>query len=147
MTRLTDDAGVFFGIGFTLIGVPSLTDRLSVYSTRHAITLAAECSYSFASAAGFLFFSVNFGEEAGAPTSVWVMRACLVQGVQQIWVSALWYFAFRLQGADPAAQTSLLPAWSNAITMSLGAISFGIGYILFKGLVRSSPPAPDSVAC
>ncbi len=38
-----------------------------------------------ASAAGFLFFGLNFGEEAGALTEVWVTRACIVQGLQQIW--------------------------------------------------------------
>lgn len=98
--------GAFFGAAFILIGVPSLTPALSVYESRHAIALLAECLYSFASSAGFrafgnpkidsvgweklmvtpVFFSANFGEEAGAPASVWVMRACLVQGVQQVWV-------------------------------------------------------------
>lgn len=44
------------------------------------------CSgYAVASAAGFLFFGLNFGEEAGALTEVWVTRACIVQGLQQIW--------------------------------------------------------------
>lgn len=38
-----------------------------------------------ASAAGFLFFGCNFGEEAGAATEVWVLRACIVQGLQQVW--------------------------------------------------------------
>lgn len=41
--------------------------------------------YAIASAAGFLFFGLNFGEEAGAATEVWVTRACVVQGLQQIW--------------------------------------------------------------
>lgn len=166
-------SGLFFGAAFFLIGVPSLADNLTAYGPRHAITLVAECCYSFGSAAGFrqsarsrplggadpllsVFFSVNFGEEAGAPTSVWVMRACIVQGVQQLWVrcsysivghasemasmqvSGLWYFAFRLQGADPAAATSLLPAWSNGITMSLGTLCFGLGFVLFKGLVSTA---------
>lgn len=41
--------------------------------------------YAIASSAGFLFFGLNFGEEAGAATEVWVTRACIVQGLQQIW--------------------------------------------------------------
>lgn len=41
--------------------------------------------YGVASAAGFLFFGLNFGEEAGAATEVWIMRACIVQGLQQLW--------------------------------------------------------------
>lgn len=41
--------------------------------------------YAVASAAGFLFFGCNFGEEAGAATEVWVLRACIVQGLQQVW--------------------------------------------------------------
>lgn len=41
--------------------------------------------YAIASSAGFLFFGLNFGEEAGAATEIWVTRACIVQGLQQIW--------------------------------------------------------------
>ena len=46
--------------------------------------------YAVASAAGFLFFGLNFGEEAGAATEVWVTRACIVQGLQQIWGEQSW---------------------------------------------------------
>lgn len=53
---------VFFGIGFFLIGVPSLTE--SLHSTHTILANLATWCYAVASAAAFLFFGLNFGEEA-----------------------------------------------------------------------------------
>ncbi len=72
-----------FCVAFLLIGFPSIG---SVFiGPRMIITRIATWSYAVASAAGFLQFGLNFGEEAGAATEVWITRACVVQGLQQIW--------------------------------------------------------------
>ncbi|KAG0152207.1 hypothetical protein CROQUDRAFT_85940 [Cronartium quercuum f. sp. fusiforme G11] len=123
-----------FGIAFMLIGVPSLSDTLKNYAIRHPLSLIASSFYSFASAAGFLFFSTNFGEEAGGASDTWVFRACVVQGTQQVWVAALWYWGFKLQGTDPSDAKSVPSAWINIATMTLGAICFAIAYVLYVGL-------------
>ncbi|KAG0142750.1 hypothetical protein CROQUDRAFT_49860, partial [Cronartium quercuum f. sp. fusiforme G11] len=34
------------------------------------------------------FFSTNFGEEARGASDTWVFQACVVQGMQQVWVSS-----------------------------------------------------------
>lgn len=53
---------VFFGLAFFLIGLPSVHP---VFAPAHrALASAATWSYAVASAAAFLFFGLNFGEEA-----------------------------------------------------------------------------------
>jgi len=77
----------FFGVVFLLIGLP----YISKSPAHDIISSIVTWSYAVASAGGFAFFGLNFGEEAGAATEVWILRACIVQGLQQIWVATLWY--------------------------------------------------------
>jgi hypothetical protein len=53
---------IFFGLAFLLIGIPSV--HSSVAPAHRALSNAATWCYAVASAAGFLFFGLNFGEEA-----------------------------------------------------------------------------------
>jgi len=53
---------VFFGFAFFLIGLPSLTQ--SLHPTHKILSSLATWCYAVASAAAFLFFGLNFGEEA-----------------------------------------------------------------------------------
>ena len=53
---------IFFGLAFFLIGLPSVNSHLA--STHDALSHAATWCYAVGSAAGFLFFGLNFGEEA-----------------------------------------------------------------------------------
>lgn len=53
---------IFFGLAFLLIGIPSIHPSLA--SAHRALSNAATWCYAVASAAGFLFFGLNFGEEA-----------------------------------------------------------------------------------
>ena len=52
----------FFGLAFLLIGVPSVHPSLA--PTHWIFSTVATWCYAVASAAGFLFFGLNFGEEA-----------------------------------------------------------------------------------
>lgn len=72
-----------FCLAFFLIGLPSLHGALTPVQTH--LQAAATWCYAIASAAAFLFFGMNFGEEAGATTESWIFRACVVQGLQQCW--------------------------------------------------------------
>lgn len=74
---------VVFACAFMLIGFPSLYGPFT--APRVSIQRVSVWLYSAASSAGFLFFGLNFGDEAGAATEIWVTRACIVQGLQQIW--------------------------------------------------------------
>jgi glycogen synthase len=53
---------LFYGIAFFLIGVPSLSSKLQ--GTHTILSDIATWSYAVASAAAFIFFGLNFGEEA-----------------------------------------------------------------------------------
>ena len=99
---------------------------------RKTITRVATYCYAVASAGGFLFFGLNFGEEAGAATEVWIMRACIVQGLQQIWVSALWYWGYTLNGTDPNAYVT--PRAIMYVVWPLAVVSLLFAYLLFFGL-------------
>ncbi|KAL4253159.1 glycosyltransferase group 1 family protein [Abortiporus biennis] len=129
---------IFFGIAFILIGLPSVST--SLHGAHDALSSAATWSYAVASAAAFLFFGLNFGEEAGAATEVWMMRACIVQGSQQIWVAALWYWGNQLNGAR---QDNITPWWIVLIVWPLAVISFLFAYLMLYGLpdyYRQTPP-------
>ncbi|KAH9981170.1 modular protein with glycoside hydrolase family 13 and glycosyltransferase family 5 domains [Lactifluus volemus] len=121
---------LFFGLAFFLIGLPSLTRVL--HPAHKILSSVATWCYAVASAAAFLFFGLNFGEEAGAATEIWMLRACIVQGSQQIWVAALWYWGFQLQGSP---QSSSPPWWIVLI--------LPVRYLMLYGLpeyYRQTPP-------
>ncbi|KZT09456.1 glycosyltransferase family 5 protein [Laetiporus sulphureus 93-53] len=129
---------VFFSIAFFLIGLPSVASTLNAY--HYDLASAATWAYSIASAAGFAFFGLNFGEEAGAATEVWTFRACVVQGSQQLWVAALWYWGYRLDGVSSG---NTLPWWIVLIVWPLAAVSLLFAYLMLYGLpdyYRQTPP-------
>lgn len=129
---------VFFGIAFFLIGLPSVASALA--PAHYALSNVATWSYAVASAAAFLFFGLNFGEEAGAATEVWTLRACVVQGSQQIWVTALWYWGNTLNGTKDDV---LPPWWIVLIVWPLAIMSFAFAYLMLYGLpeyYRQTPP-------
>ncbi|KAG1787255.1 uncharacterized protein HD556DRAFT_1521457 [Suillus plorans] len=129
---------LFYGIAFFLIGIPSLSPKLR--ETHTILSDIATWSYAVASAAAFIFFGLNFGEEAAATTEVWILRACSVQGSQQIWVAALWYWGIALSTATPGSVT---PWWIVFILWPLSIMWFAFAYLILHGLpeyYRQTPP-------
>ncbi|PBK78186.1 modular protein with glycoside hydrolase family 13 and glycosyltransferase family 5 domains [Armillaria solidipes] len=129
---------VFFGLAFLLVGFPSLSS--SFKPAHRALASTATWCYAVASAAAFLFFGLNFGEEAGAATEVWTLRACIVQGSQQIWVAALWYWGHSLTGQSDDYTP---PWWIVLIVWPLALMSFLFAYLMLYGLpeyYRQTPP-------
>ena len=124
---------VFFGIAFLLIGLPSVASAL--HSAHVALSSAATWAYAIASAAAFCFFGLNFGEEAGAATEVWMLRACIVQGSQQVWVAALWYWGYNL---DSVSADNLAPWWIVLIVWPLAVMCFLFAYLMLYGLPGKS---------
>jgi len=60
-----------------------------------------------------------------------MLRACIVQGSQQIWVAGLWYWGNHLQNVE---LTNLEPWWIVLIVWPLAAISFLFAYLMLYGL-------------
>lgn len=102
--------------------------------------------YAFASASGFLFFTQNFGTEGGTAVRSWLFRACVIQGIQQIYIAALWYWgdyisALSNSGSKLGILTDTSPV-VTAITVPIAILVWIIGAVLFLGLpdaYRSSP--------
>ena len=119
----------FFSVAFLLIGLPFISKRL--LPAHDILSNIATGAYAIASAGGFAFFGLNFGEEAGAATEVWILRACIVQGSQQIWVAALWYWGDRLNNVAPGTFT---PWWIVCIVWPLAALCLVFMFVLLRGL-------------
>ncbi|KAI5793286.1 hypothetical protein EDC01DRAFT_690858 [Geopyxis carbonaria] len=81
-----------YGCAFLLVGLSILPPFLP---RRELLGNIGTSLYAFASASGALYFALNFGDEA-ADTHSWVYRACVIQGTQQSYVIALWYWGSRL---------------------------------------------------
>ena len=88
---------LFYGIAFVLIGSAHWVDNSF---NRGWIQNIGSGAYAVASASGSLFFALNFGDEGGAPMEVWIFRACIVQGLQQAYVIALWYWGSSMSTAS-----------------------------------------------
>lgn len=74
--------------------------------------------YAAASSSGSIFFALNFGDESGAPVKQWVFRACLIQGTQQAYVIALWYWGSTLTKATNAGIANVQGSITNTWRMT-----------------------------
>lgn len=119
----------FFSVAFLLIGLPAVSK--SLLPAHDILSSVATWAYAVASAAAFAFFGLNFGEEAGAATEVWILRACIVQGSQQIWVAALWFWGDKLNNVLPG---KLTPWWIVCIVWPLSALCLLFMFLLLRGL-------------
>lgn len=130
---------IFFAIAFFMIGLPAVVNFSTEVNS--GISDGASWAYAIASAAGFLFFGCNFGEEAGAATEVWALRACMVQGLQQLWTTALWYWGNKLSGNAPGVHQ---PWWIVLIVWPLAVLCLLFFVCLKWGLpdyYKQVPPA------
>ncbi|KLJ13241.1 alpha-1,3-glucan synthase [Blastomyces silverae] len=135
-----------YGLAFMFIGVAHFAP------TEHGvgwIQNIGSALYAAASSSGSIFFALNFGDESGAPVKDWVFRACVIQGTQQIYVVALWYWGSTLtksiaEGvieADPIASS-----WKmTAIAIPIGLFLWSIGLLLFFGLPNYYRQTPGKV--
>lgn len=125
----------FYGLAFLLVG---LGPFISSYGGRGWIHNVATAIYAAASASGSLFFALNFGTEGGTPAQTWAFRACVIQGSQQIYVAALWYWGSTITMSSTAQVSSSVQLTSRravaAITTPIAFLFWAVGLILFLGL-------------
>lgn len=88
-----------YGLAFLIIGLAHFEPNSYL---RGWMQNVGSGIYAAASSSGSIFFSLNFGDESGAPVKQWVFRACLIQGTQQVYVIALWYWGSTLTKASNA---------------------------------------------
>ncbi|KAK1753174.1 family 5 putative glycoside hydrolase family 13/Glycosyltransferase [Echria macrotheca] len=103
--------------------------------------------YAAASSSGSLYFALNFGDEGGAPVKTWVIRACAVQGVQQIYISGLWYWGSLLASYDsngiPAARAS--DAVIAGVCLPIAVLLIALSGIVYFGLPEYYRQTPGSI--
>lgn len=138
----------FYGLAFLLLGIAPF---VSNGNSRFWVQNVATGFYATASSSGALFFSLNFGDEGGAPVKDWIIRACLIQGTQQLWVVALWYWGSSLAAATAASGVN--NGYENfaqspkvaAITLPIALCMWAIGIVIFVGLPDFYSQSPGKV--
>ncbi|PKX89275.1 alpha-1,3-glucan synthase Ags1 [Aspergillus novofumigatus IBT 16806] len=137
----------FYGLAFLLIGLAHFEhDEF----TRGWIQNVASGFYAVASSSGSIFFALNFGDESGAPVKEWVFRACVIQGTQQAYVIALWYWGSTLTKASSqgllTTENNIANTWKmTAICVPITVFLWGVGLLMFFGLPNYYRQSPGKV--
>ncbi|GAB1317883.1 Cell wall alpha-1,3-glucan synthase ags1 [Madurella fahalii] len=117
------------------------------FETRGWVQKVASGLYAAASSSGSMFFALNFGDEGGAPVRTWVIRACAVQGVQQVYISALWYWGSLLSSYDsngiPIARAS--GTIVSAVCLPVAVLLIALSVLTFLGLPDYYRQTPGSI--
>ena len=137
---------LLYGLAFTLIG---LTPFVHSLSGRGWVQNIATAMYATASSSGSIYFALNFGDEGGAPIKSWIFRACSIQGTQQLYVVALWYWGSTLTKISDAGlteKTAVASTWvMTAITIPIAILLWSVGLIVYFGLPTYYRQAPGKV--
>lgn len=134
----------FYGMAFFLLG---MAPYASTDSGQGWIQNVATGFYSFASASGSFFFAQNFGSTGSAPVKTWGFRACMIQGTQQIYIVALWFWGDKLT-ANTDAGNSVAATYGRpmtAIGVPIAVFLWVVGIILYLGLPIYYRQAPGGV--
>lgn len=110
----------------------------------------ATAFYAIASASGSIFFAVNFGDEGGAPVHAWTYRACVIQGTQQIYIVALWYWGSALTkttdvNANGTSAASASPKVILPVGVVVACLMWAVGCVLFFGLPKYYRQKPGNI--
>ena len=138
---------LFYGLAFLLIGTAHYGPSMG---SRGWIQNVGTGMYAVASSSGSIFFALNFGDEGGAQVKAWVFRACVIQGTQQIYVVALWYWGSYLNRRTVtelvATVNPISDTWKiTAITLPVAFTLWGIGLIMWFGLPIYYRQAPGKM--
>ncbi|KAJ5589900.1 hypothetical protein N7450_003872 [Penicillium hetheringtonii] len=133
-----------YAMAFIIIGVSPFA--LSELGRFWAQNIAAGV-YSAASSSGSLFFALNFGDQGAVPVKDWMFRAGLIQGLNQIYTVALWYWSSRVTAVEVGGISTLaLNTWKlTAVVMPIAAVCFIIGVLLALGLPKYYRQAPGKI--
>ncbi|RAK95230.1 alpha-1,3-glucan synthase Ags3 [Aspergillus ibericus CBS 121593] len=103
--------------------------------------------YAIASSSGSLFFALNFGDQGAVPVKDWMFRASMIQGIQQIYTVALWFWSSKVTAAEVGGvSVAALSSWRlTAVVMPIAALCFGIGVLLALGLPNYYRQSPSRI--
>ena len=136
----------FYGFSFLLIGVSTLGTSQTAGDW---IRKVATGFYALSSASGALFFALNFADEGGAPVTSFVYRACVIQGTQQVYVVALWYWGAALGKAvgtaSVVANLNKYPKIIVPLCACLMCLMWAVGIVLYTSLPDYYRQAPGNI--
>jgi alpha-1,3-glucan synthase len=103
--------------------------------------------YAVASSSGSLFFALNFGDQGALPVKDWMFRASFIQGLQQLYTVALWFWSSRVTAVEvEGVSTAALSSWRlTAVVMPIAAVCFTIGALLALGLPKYYRQSPGKI--
>lgn len=123
---------IFYGLAFLLLGCAPFAHNS--YS-RGWIQNVATAMYAVASSSGSIFFSLNFGDEGGAPLKSWVFRACVIQGSQQIYICVLWawgaYLTKSISNSIAVSAVTTTSTVLSAIVIPIAVLLFFVAFLMF----------------
>ena len=127
---------ILYAISFALIGTAPLIG--SDYGKTWNQNVGTGF-YAAASASGSIYFSLNFGDQGGATVPMWVFRACIIQGIQQVYIAGLWWWASTLQrlqsyGRNIATLPFTRPVVSTSVGLTISLLMTLFALSLFLGL-------------
>lgn len=137
---------LLYGLAFFFVGVAHWASYTGTYWIQNVGT----AFYAIASASGFLFFALNFGDEGGAQVSAWVFRACVIQGCQQMYVVLLWYWGSILTKVQVEGRTitkdTIAGTWKiTAICWPIAIVLVAISYCMWCGLPNYYRQVPGTM--
>ncbi|KAI4719930.1 alpha-1,3-glucan synthase [Aureobasidium sp. EXF-10727] len=132
---------LLYGLAFFFVGLAPFGPTLE---SRGWIQDVSSGFYSFASASGSLYFALNFASEGGVPVQTMIFRATVVQGVQQLWVAALWAWGTLLSSNHTSQFTNTIMNSKTllAITAPIALLFMAVGLVLLLGLPEYYHNAP-----
>ncbi|KAK3367350.1 putative cell wall alpha-1, 3-glucan synthase [Lasiosphaeria ovina] len=136
----------FYGLAFVLLGVTPFLPA----GSRAAIQNTATALYAVGASSGALFFALNFGDEGGATIMTWIFRAAIIQGIQQVYLVALWYWGNLITGQTPTGLLNGATIGNKVpvvlvITVPIALIFWALGVISFIGLPDYYRQSPDKI--
>lgn len=136
---------VLFGICFLLLG---MTFCIKTAEGGRWLFDVAAVFYAMGSAAGSLFFSLNFGTEGGTPPQTWALRACVLGGAQNLLIAFLCYWGSYLTRSTGLPGSSFTPSsvTLTAVSIPIAVFMFAIATVLFFGLPDYYRQDPGAVA-
>lgn len=125
---------LLYGAAFILVGaspfITNLDDRALMQNFATGV-------YAAASASGSLFFAFNFGDEASAPITIWIWRACCIQGAAHAYTIGLWFWGSFIAATAASGKTEYrleaLPVLFP-VTVAVAVLLWTVGIVLFIGL-------------
>lgn len=80
----------------------------------------------------------------GAPVTTWIFRACVIQGFQQAYTVALWFWGNLISATPTLAKIPAFPVLLP-VTIGVAVLLWGCGLVLFIGLPDYYRQEPDEV--